>query len=71
MLETPSKALSEGEQQQLRADLNAQDMESLSELAWFTLTIHGGRAARVGGHGGGVLYAVAQRDARGRPVAQG
>ena len=49
MLETPSKALSEGEQQQLRADLNAQDMESLSELAWFTLTIHGGRAATSAG----------------------
>ena len=52
MLETPSKALSEGEQQQLRADLNAQDMESLSELAWFTLTIHGGRAATSAGTAG-------------------
>ena len=37
MLETPSKALSEGEQAQLKADLNSQGMESLSELAWFTL----------------------------------
>ena len=52
MLETPSKSLSEGEQTQLRADLNAQNMESLSELAWFTLTIHGGRAATSAGTAG-------------------
>ena len=52
MLETPSKALSEGEQTQLKADLNAQGMESLSELSWFTLTIHGGRAATSAGTAG-------------------
>ena len=52
MLETPSKALSEGEQAQLKADLNAQGMESLSELSWFTLTIHGGRAATSSGTAG-------------------
>ena len=52
MLETPSKALSEGEQRQLKADLNAQGMESLAELSWLTLTLHGGRAATSSGTAG-------------------
>ena len=64
MLETPSKALSEGEQQQLRMDLNAQDMESLSEFAWFTLTVHGSRATSAGTAGACYMQSpVTRRDA--------
>ena len=51
MLDTPSKALSEGEQQQLRADLNAQGMDSLSELSW----LYRGSALPLGKCGGGML----------------
>ena len=49
---TPSKALSAGEQAQLRADLNPQGMNSLAELAWFILTLHGGRPATASGTAG-------------------
>ena len=49
---TPSKILSKGEQEQLKSDLNSQGMNSLSELAWFILTLHGGRPATASGTAG-------------------